>query len=191
MADVLIVPQEELALDLKAQVIALLERAWPSGRGVEEQLRAPLHDPERRPLAALLIDGGVVVGYLAIPSATIRHRGRDYRASGLSAVVTHPERRRRGHGQRLVVAARAAIVAGGADLGLFTCDPPLVPFYVGCGWEAMPRTAVVGGTRERPFPAAPLGKRTLMGFFSAHARAHRRDFEGATLQLELREGDLW
>jgi aminoglycoside 2'-N-acetyltransferase I len=191
VADVLVVSQDELSLDLKSQVIALLESAWPSERSVARQLREPLHDPARNPLALLLLDAGAVIGYLAIPSTTIRLADHTYRASGLSAVITHPDHRRRGHGHQLVVGAREAIAASGADIGVFTCDPPLVSFYVGCGWTPMPRTAVVGGTRARPFPAAPLGKQTMMGFFSPLAITRRRDFELATLSLNLREGDLW
>lgn len=55
----------------------------------------------------------------------------------------------------------------------------------------MARTELVGGTRAKPFPAAPLGKRTMMGLFSAQAQGRRGDFEIATIYLELREGDLW
>jgi hypothetical protein len=84
------------------------------------------------------------------------------------------------------------LIAGSdADIGVFTCDPPLVDFYVGCGWTLMEHTSVIGGTRKKPFPADSLNKRTLMGFFSPKAEQHRSDFEGATLYLELREGDLW
>lgn len=191
MASVMIVPQGAVPHDLKAQIVALLNDAWPSELTLEEQLRRPLHDPDRLPLAVILIESGIVLGYLAIPFTTISHSDRAYRAAGLSAVVTHPEQRRRGHGQRLVAAARDTIAASDADIGIFTCDLPLVPFYARCGWTPMPNTAVIGGTRTRPFPAAPLGKRTMMGFFSERALDHRRDFEGAALYLELREGDLW
>jgi hypothetical protein len=30
-----------------------------------------------------------------------------------------------------------------------------------------------------------------MAFFSEKARAHRADFEGVAIYLDLREGDLW
>ena len=139
----------------------------------------------------LLAEDGQVGAYLAIPSTTIEHAGRTYRASGLSAVSTHPEQLRQGHAARLVTAAREQIEAGDADLGVFTCDPSLVPLYEACGWVHMPATVVVGGTRAQPFRADTLGKATLMGFFSPAARAHRVDFAGADVYLELREGDLW
>jgi hypothetical protein len=55
----------------------------------------------------------------------------------------------------------------------------------------MERASVVGGTRAKPFPAASLGKCTLMGFFSERARRQRADFESAPIYLEIGEGDLW
>lgn len=142
-------------------------------------------------MCTLLVEGGEVLAYIAIPSTTIEHAGRTYRASGLSAVSTHPAHLCRGHAARLVTAAREWMEASDADLGLFTCDPPLVPLYEACEWTHMPTTVVVGGTRAQPFRADSLGKATLMGFFSPAARAHRADFEGADVYLELREGDLW
>lgn len=184
-------PQEDLPLDLKAQIIAILDGEWAGDLDVEARLRRPLHDPDRRPVCVVLREGGSVLGYLAILSTVIRHAGQAYRASGLSAVITNLPYRGRGHGRQLVTAARELIAASPVDLGIFTCDPPLVGFYVQCGWVPMPHTSVVGGTRERPFLADTLGKRTLMGFFSVHAREHRRDFAGAELYLELHEGDLW
>lgn len=139
----------------------------------------------------LLVEGEQVLAYLAIPSTAIEHAGRTYRASGLSAVSTHPAHVRQGHASRLVSAAREWIEASDADLGVFTCDPPLVSLYETCGWTHMPVTVVVGGTRAQPFRADTLGKATLMGFFSPAARAHRAAFEGTDVYLGLREGDLW
>lgn len=191
MAGVFPYPQGELSLPLKAQVIALLDTERPSALTIAERLSQPLHDPNRHPLDLLLMEGDIVVSYLAIPSTIISLAGYTYKASGLSGVITHPLNRHRGYGRQLVTAARDLIAASDADIGVFTSDPPLVSFYVGCGWTLMGDTSIVGGTRERPFPADELGKRTLMGFFSAQAKQHRRDFVGASLHLGLREGDLW
>jgi len=132
-----------------------------------------------------------VLSYLAIPSKRIEHAGITYKASGLSAVVTHPAHRRRGHGRLIVTVARELIASSDADIGVFTCDVPLTSFYVECGWTAMESTHVIGGTRKKPFPAEPLNKRTLMGFFSEKAKQRAPDFANSLLYLELREGDLW
>jgi len=184
-------PQDDLPLDLKRQALEILAAAFPGGRSVEERLSRRLHDPRTSPVCMLLVEGDRVLAYLAVPSTTIDHAGRTYRASGLSAVSTHPAHLRQGHAARLITAARAWIEASDADLGVFTCDPPLVPLYEACGWTHMPSTVVVGGTREQPFRADGLGKATLMCFFSPSARERRADFEGADVYLDLREGDLW
>lgn len=191
MTSVVTFGQDSLPRALKAQVLAILEVAWASGRSIEERLDRPLHDPRSAPVCMLLVDGDVVLAYLAMPSKVIEHAGVTYRVAGLSSVATHPEHLRNGHGGTLVTAAREWIEASGADLGIFTCDAPLVPFYVACGWTHMPMTVVVGGTRAQPFRADELGKQTLMGFFSDLAQGHRADFADADVYLELREGDLW
>lgn len=180
---------DTLPPDLDARVHALLQAEYPDvfvGR-----MQRSLKDPCTHPTLMLLLDGDEVASYLAIPSKTIRQAGREYKAYGLSTVLTHPTFRRQGYGHRIVTAAREFIAASDADIGAFTCDPPLVDFYVSCGWTLMEGTWLVGGTRENPFPSNELQKCTLMAFFSEKARAHRADFEGVAIYLDLREGDLW
>jgi aminoglycoside 2'-N-acetyltransferase I len=183
--------EAELGAELKSRVIALLATAWPDERSLAEQLRAPLHNPNQHPRYVMLIDGDDVLSYLVIPSTVIHLGDCEYRAAGLSAVITDPRQRGRGYGQQLVTAARDMIASSDADIGVFTCDPPLVDFYVRCGWTLMECTSVFGGTRARPFAADALGKRTLMEFCSARAKQHRQGFEDAALYLELDEGELW
>ena len=109
----------------------------------------------------------------------------------MSGVLTVPAFRGKGYGERVVRAATAFMEQDGADIGLFTCDPPLRTFYERCGWTLLEGASLVGGTRTRPFPSDTLGKITFARFFSARAQAHRNDFVGAAIWLELREGDLW
>jgi predicted acetyltransferase len=182
-------PDDRLPPDLDARVFTFLQAEYPDlfVAGVQRSL----NDPRTNPTLMVLLDGDDVMSYLAIPSTTIRQAGREYKASGLSSVITNPAFRRHGYGQRLCTAARAFIAGSDADLGVFTCDPPLVDFYVRCGWVLMEGTWLVGGTREKPFPSNDLDKRTLMAFFSEKACAHRADFESGPIYLDLREGDLW
>lgn len=189
--ELLVFPQDEVPPPLKTQVLMILEHPWPSGRTVEERLTKPLHDPRSSPVCMLLVEEREVLSYLAVSTRAIEHAAVRYLASGLGSVATHPDHLRRGHGARLVSAAKARIEASDADFGIFTCDPPLVPFYTGQGWTWMPSTVVIGGTRAQPFRADGLGKHTLMTFCSDQARAHQGDFENADVYLDLREGDLW
>lgn len=106
MTSILTFEQDAVPRALKAQVLAILEVAWPSGRSIEERLDRPLHDPRSAPVCMLLVDGEVVLAYLAIPSKVIQHAGVTYRVAGLSSVATHPDHLRHGYGGMMVVAAR-------------------------------------------------------------------------------------
>lgn len=164
-------------------MLALHDEEWPSEGGSG-------HDPALRPMSMLLIDGDVVLASLDILSKELDHAGRRYRASGLSAVVTRRDVRGRGHGHRLVTAATATMTGSDIDLGLFTCDRALRPFYESAGWELLAGTVVVGGTASAPFPSDQPGfdKVTMARFFSAVAREHRADFEDC--RIELYPGDI-
>ncbi|MGW5395621.1 GNAT family N-acetyltransferase [Streptomyces sp. NPDC003952] len=158
-------PYEVLPAGLAAQVAALEAQAWPGS--------SPGHDPALAPRAVLLLDAdGRVAACLALLHKPVRLAdGHTYRAAGLSGVVTRADVRGRGHGSRLVAAARALLDADPAvDLALFSCDPELVPFYEAAGFEVLPGTVLVGGTPAEPLAtdAPGLGK-TVLGAFPARA----------------------
>lgn len=188
MATLLTYPDEQMPPALKRKVLSVLRADWPTSAMDEDGL---IHDPATHPTSLVLVEGEAVLSYLAIPSKVIEHAGDTYKAYGLSSVITNAAHRHQGYGSRIVTAAREFIAAGDADIGVFTCDPPLANFYARCGWTVMEGTTVVGGTRARPFPSDSLDKCTLMDFFSAKAQRRRADFEGVPIYLELREDDLW
>ncbi|MFL5799307.1 MAG: GNAT family N-acetyltransferase [Actinomycetota bacterium] len=187
-------PEAATPPELRAQVLALHREAWPpeeSGEGSESALA---HDPTLDPLSMLLVDGDTVLAALDVLTKELVHTGRRYRAGGLSTVVTRQAARGRGHGLRLVMAAREVMAASDLDLGLFTCDRPLQGFYERAGWLVLPRTVIVGGTRGSPFPSDQPGfdKVTLGAFFSPLARSHQRDFHDSRIELYPGEIDkLW
>ena len=146
-------PEADVPRELRVQVRALHNEAWPDYKAERD---GPVHDPALRPLSMLLLDGDRVLSALDILSKQIHHRGQGFDASGLSTVVTGRANRGKGHGHRLVQAARDAIEASGADLGIFTCDSPLQAFYERAGWQLLPGTVLVGGTPEAPFPERPV-----------------------------------
>jgi aminoglycoside 2'-N-acetyltransferase I len=187
--DILAWPEAEVPRQLRSQVNALRDEAWPpdqpseSGRG---------HDPALRPLSMLLVDDGRVLAALDILSKQITHRGEQYAASGLSTMVTDSAERGHGHGRALARAARERMSSTGADLGLFTCDPPLQGFYEGAGWQVLPGTVLVGGTPQAPLPSDQFDKITMGCFFSARARASAAAFIGCRIELYPGEIDkLW
>jgi Predicted acyltransferase len=178
--------QDAVPALLRTQVMALEDQEWPTES-------RDGHDPALHPIWMMLVDPhDTVLASLAVLSKSIIHDGERYLANGLSAVVTDRAHRGRGHGQRLVHAARDLIAAGGADLGIFTCDPPLADFYQRCGWRILPGTVLVGGTPDAPFPSDRFGKVTLATLFTEHARTHAATFEHARIELYPGEIDkLW
>lgn len=143
------------------------------------------HDPAMVAYTITADAKGEVVAALDVLSATIEHAGRSYRAAGLSWVLTDPERRHEGHGSRLVAAALMHLRRQPIDLVIFTCDRPLEGFYRKAGFETLPGTVLVGGTREEPFASDQEGfdKVTVAAFVSAEARQHAADFTGARVGL--------
>ena len=159
--------------------------------GDEPSPAGPTHDPAPRPLSMLLVDDGRVLSALDILSKDITHLDRRYAASGPSTVVTDVAHRGKGHGWRLVEAAREAIEASGADLGIFTCNP-LQAFYERAGWQVLVDTVLVGGTPEAPFPSDQFEKVTMARFFSERARDRAETFIGRRIELYPGEIDkLW
>jgi aminoglycoside 2'-N-acetyltransferase I len=178
---ILVHAQDELPAALLEGIRALDEQAWPSDPG--EPRRTPRHDLALRPVSMALVADGRVLASLDILSKEIEHAGERYAASGLSMVVTDQAMRGRGHGRRLVSAAREAIEASGADLGIFTCDRPLGSFYEAAGWTMVPGAVLVGGTPEAPFPSDQWDKVTLASFFSERAKRAAEHFAHARIEL--------
>ncbi|QEV56545.1 GNAT family N-acetyltransferase [Streptomyces platensis] len=185
-------PEPETPPALRTQVSELRDEAWPP-----DSASAPgtfAHDPALRPVSMLLVDGATVLAALDILSKEIVHAGQRYRAAGLSTVVTRGTARGKGHGHRLVTAARAAMATMGLDIGLFTCDRPLQPFYEGAGWQWLPGAVLIGGTPRAPLPSDRPGfdKVTMAGFFSPLGRDHRSSFPHSRIELYPGEIDrLW
>jgi GNAT superfamily N-acetyltransferase len=168
--------QAELPAGLAAEQLRLHRQAWPDTDEAG-------HDPALDPVTLLLLDGDRALAVLDILSKDIEHHGQKYRASGLSAVVTDRAVRGRGHGLHLVVEARRAMAGLGRDLGIFTCDSVLAGFYAKAGWQLLPGTVLIGGTRAEPFPSDQFDKVTFGSLFSRHAQAHAADFRQARVEL--------
>jgi aminoglycoside 2'-N-acetyltransferase I len=187
---ILVHAQEDLPRELLEQIRRLDEQAWPGAPGL--LARTPRHDPVLRPVSMILVADGRLLASLDILSKDIEHAGERYAASGLSTVMTDVAARGRGHGRRLVRAARDAIAASGADLGIFTCDRPLAPFYESAGWAVVPGAVLVGGTPDDPLPSDRWDKVTLAAFFSARAQRAAATFAGSRIALHPGTVDkLW
>lgn len=183
-------PESEVPRHLRLQMVMLQDEAWPSS---SEPTLAPWHDPALDPLSVLLLDGDdAVLSTLDILSKEIAHKGETYRASGISAMVTRRDARRSGFGRVLAREARDVMAERRADIGIFTCDSSLRPFYEASGWEGLPGTVLIGGTPADPFPSDRFDKVTMACFFSRKARAAKADFVQGRVELYPGEIDkLW
>lgn len=183
--------QEDCPLDIKEQIILLMRREWPQAfeNAVEDVLWPD--NPETHPTSLILIENNVVLSHVAVPWKYIDHEGQTFKAFGLSEVMTNPSYRNQGFGSKLVREAVSLIESQTADIGIFTCDPPLVGFYAKNGWEQLKNAYLVGGTHNQPFRSDSLGKCTLARFFSNKAQKYRHHFENSDIYLELGEGQLW
>ncbi|MFI5519809.1 GNAT family N-acetyltransferase [Streptomyces platensis] len=185
-------PETDTPTALRTQVAELRDEAWPPDSGSAPGTFS--HDPALRPVSMLLVEGDTVLAALDILAKEIMHTGERYRAAGLSTVVTRGTARGKGHGRRLVTAARAAMATMDLDIGLFTCDRPLQPFYESAGWQWLPGAVLIGGTPQDPFPSDRPGfdKVTMAAFFSPLGRDRRSSFPHSRIELYPGEIDrLW
>jgi aminoglycoside 2'-N-acetyltransferase I len=190
--EILVHAHDDLPAALREQIVMLHRQAWPGDPAAPPGEPGPIHDPALRPVSLALVAGDRLLAALDILSKDIDHAGERYAASGLSTVVTDEELRGRGYGHRLVSAARDAIERSGADLGIFTCDRPLGPFYESAGWSIIPGAVLIGGTADEPFPSDQWDKVTLARFFTAKAKRGAPTFTGARIALHPGPVDkLW
>lgn len=178
--EILIFPEAEVPAELRGQVLALQQLAWPGDAAPGLQA---IHDPALSPLSLLLVENGRVLSALDILSKSLRHADAEFRASGISCMVTQPEDRSRGLGRLLAASARETMQANGADLGIFTCDRPLRRFYQACGWQELPGAVLLGGTPEAPLASSRFDKAVMACFFSAEAKRLAARFERCEIAL--------
>ena len=188
-------PEKELPPEIKSEIVFLLDSIWPDLTETREgkNLETPIHDLSLNPICVMLVNkDGRILSYAAILSKKISHEGNSYQIAGLSCVATQQNQRSLGYGKKVVEVATQLIIENNAiDVGLFTCDHNIVPFYSKCGWSTLNDSYLIGGTREKPFPSNEHGKTTLIRFLSDKAKKNAKDFSKSPIYLELKEGDLW
>lgn len=184
-------PQTDCSEELKKQILTLQNTAWPVEQGCKLENTHWVGNEDTYETSLVLVDGGLVISHVAVVKKQITHKNQEYLAFGLSEVVTHPARRRHGHGLRLIREANKFIEGGAPDLSIFTCKPKLTAFYQLGGWSYAENICLVGGSREKPFRSRDLDLATMVRFYSVKAKTHHQDFENSEVYLELKEKQLW
>ena len=164
MIEIIACPEEDLPGDLLRQTLEALRAEWPGAFTGAKADRTQLNDPALHAMNFSLVVGGQLASHLSVQRKIIEHRGESYKAHGLSGVLTVPAFRGKGYGEQIVRAATAFMEQDGADIGLFTCDPPLRTFYERCA-DAAGGGVARGRTRNKPFPSHTLGKMTFRALF--------------------------
>ena len=169
-----IVPDEELPVGLRDQILALARQEWPEDFAGANRLRNWIQPARYQPIHVALIDEGALVSCATVVWKDLKHAGASFRTYGLSEVLTAPALRGRGYGRQVVEVTTARIRSSDADIGLFTCPPHLSPFYAASGWIPMEHAVLLGGPKGS---GAPTQERVMMGFFSPKGQHARQHFE--------------
>ncbi|SEQ86611.1 GNAT family N-acetyltransferase [Microlunatus flavus] len=163
---------------LRWQAGAFVRATWPEVGG------GAARDPYPRgldPLHVVLVEGDLLLAYAGVVAMRVAHGGQAWRVDGLGRVFTFPGARGAGRGRRVVDAASAAIVHGGADLGALLCEPGLRPFYAGSGWGAVePGVLIDAGDGT---PTFAVEGPTMLLPVSARAQEAWRCFREAPLRV--------
>jgi len=184
-------PYNRAGAVLRREIAWLQHRADPAVSPAPREPIPPEHDPAFEALSFYIIADQRVVSYAAVVYITIRHAGEPLTAAGLSCVATDPAYRRHGLGSLVVAAATRSILDSTVDLGLFTCDPPLTPFYERAGgWQVVPDVVLLGNQRPDALTSVGLGKAVLMRLVSDRAQRMALALEHAVIDLNLPPGQF-
>jgi aminoglycoside 2'-N-acetyltransferase I len=162
---------------LRWQIISVVRMEWHATAG---DYTGPSALPEEwHPAHVVGTEGDAIVSYAGVVWRDIQHAGRTFRTYGLSSVFTFPALRRRGFGTEVVRCATARIrQAGDADFALLFTRPGMEAFYQRGGWQAMPSTEFLVGSRTAP---TRHGDVPMMLFVSAKGQRHRSLFDHASV----------
>jgi aminoglycoside 2'-N-acetyltransferase I len=83
----------------------------------------------------LVHDGDELVGHGAVVLRRVMHRGRALRCGYVEAIGVRGDRRRQGHGGR-IMAELGRVVRGAYELGALGASEDGAPLYRAHGWEA-------------------------------------------------------
>jgi GNAT superfamily N-acetyltransferase len=186
-----ILPYRQTSGQVRRDIALLMHRVWPDQSAPSQDEAVPEeHDPELDALCCFIYRGNRLLSYAAILNFTLSHAGQTFFVAALSCVATDPAYQNQGLSSLVVSAATRCIENSHADIGLFTCDPPLASFYAKAGWPAASGVVVIGSHDACALSSAELGKVVLLRLLSEHAHDHAAAFANTTLSLGLPLGQF-
>jgi GNAT superfamily N-acetyltransferase len=185
MAQTRIYTDAAFPADLEWQAVSFIRIEWPFAFGGAKRLGRRVrteHDPVHETIAHVVIEEQrVLMSYATIIGTRIVHQHETYQAYGLSSVFTYPQFRGEGWGKQLVQTATHHILTReDADIGILFCQPPLISFYVQCGWHGIEGVPTLVGMPEAP---TLHGSQRMMRFISPKGQAGREAFTTVPLYV--------
>lgn len=171
-------PSNQVPPEIACQVASFIRLVWLSD--LKDDDRFWSMEGEEEETTFVIFERGVLISHADVIQRTITHAGESYLMYGLGGVFTYPAFRGEGYGGQVVEAATQFIRASSADLGTLFCDPKRRGFYGQSGWLPLEATILAGAEGQAvPFTDEPM----MILYLSDKARAHRADFEGATIYV--------
>ncbi len=185
-----ILPYRQTSERVRRDIALLMHRVWPSSPAPSQDEAVPEeHDPALDALSCFIYRDNRLLSYAAVLNFTLSHAGQHFRTAALSCVATDPAYQNQGLSSLVVSAATRCIENSHADIGLFTCDPPLASFYAKAGWPVV-SVAVIGSHDVGALSSTELGKVVLLRLLSEHAHQHAAAFANSPISLGLPLGQF-
>jgi hypothetical protein len=174
MTDLVHYSTEQLPPNIAAQFKSAYQQIFLGDGADDDPMFEEPFVPGRSLEHFMVIEQGVLISHADVSERVISHLGETYALCGIGEVMTNPNFRRAGHGQRAVTAATHYIRTTDADIGMLFTMPELESFYGSSGWETINTQGITFGDPDQPrFDDAYV----MMLFLSDKAKAHRADFE--------------
>lgn len=176
--------KENEDVSLKQKIIDLEASFWPKDNDYPSSLDTFV-------TSFVLVENDKAISHVAIRKTILQHQQDQYQVYGLSEVITHLDYRNNGLATQLIKKSIQYIINQHADLSIFTCKQKNTSLYTSCGYQIMPTTCFIGGTKENPINSHRLNLVTMMILLTPKAKHNMQTFENTDLVFELGENKLW
>jgi aminoglycoside 2'-N-acetyltransferase I len=132
---------------------------------------------------ALAWDGGELIGHASVIQRRLMHGGRALRTGYVEAVGVRPDRRREGHGAKLMTPLER-IIRAAYDVGALGATDEAIPFYESRGWRRWE------GPTSALTPQGVVRTADVDGAVYVLPVSARLDLAGE-LTCDWRDGDRW
>jgi GNAT superfamily N-acetyltransferase len=174
MYDIVHYRSDQIPPDLAVQIISFFRVLMMDEAKGDERFHDPFAHSDLFD-HFMVVERGMMISHADVSFRTITFNGETYRMACVGEVMTLPNFRGEGHGQRAVSAATEFILNSDADIGMLFTAPELEKFYGASGWTAGHNLVICYGSADAPKESHE--EFTMMVFASEKGKSHRADFE--------------